>query len=111
MQTQQDLFDDEVARSQYLDYVKQKALKTFDLPIDSDPVEKYVTKRIILPDLQLWSTPDTAQTREALANEIIRTLKEQLESNAITRLCSPGVELVVPPRRGKQYVMFASICY
>jgi hypothetical protein len=111
MESQQALFANQQARDQYFEEVRQKAIRIFGLPISSDPAESFQTVRVTLPDRILWGTPDNLQTRDALANEIIRKLRDLIQLNAITRLQFPGVKLEIAPRNGLQYTLLASVCY
>ena len=108
MKSQKGLFDDQQARDQYLEEVRQRAIKTIGLPVGSDQAEVFEKKNIILPDSVTWSTPDNSQTRERLASEIISEVQNLVQLYSITNLRTPGLKFEVQ-RIGVQYVLVASV--
>jgi hypothetical protein len=108
MKSQKGLFDDPQARGQYLEKVRQRAIKTIALPLGSDQAEVFEKRDIILPDSVTWSTPDNVQTRERLASEIISQVQDLVQSHSITKLRTPGLKFEVQ-RIGVQYVLVASV--
>jgi hypothetical protein len=108
MKSQKGLFDDPQARDQFLEEVRQRAIKTIGLPVGSDQAEVFEKRDIILPDSVTWSTPDNSQTRERLASEIISEVQDLVQLHSITKLRAPGLKFEVQ-RIGVQYVLVPSV--
>jgi hypothetical protein len=111
MESQRAFLGDPLACGQYLEQVRLKAIRAIGLPVSSVSGKSERNVRITLPDTLTWSTPDNVQTREALADEVIKILRVTVESNSIAELRSPGIQLDVAPRQGLKYDLFATIYY
>ncbi len=111
MPSQLQLFNNSALRERYLEEIRRKAITSLGLPIvPGELTTKPEPVIIILPDSVTRGKADDQQTRDSLANDLIKGLEDYASSHSITELREEGV-MVEAQRIGLGWHLVGSVRY